>query len=57
MIPKDPVILLSYVNTLLRDRYGNLEELCRSEGVDQAGVEERLAGIGYAYDREHNQFR
>ncbi len=57
MIPKDPVILLSYVNTLLRDRYGNLEELCRSEGVDQAGLEERLAGIGYAYDREHNQFR
>ena len=28
MIPKDPVILLSYVNTQLRDYYESLEALC-----------------------------
>ena len=28
MLPKDPVLLLSVVNTKLRDSYPNLEELC-----------------------------
>ena len=28
MIPKDPMILLSYVNTQLRDYYDSLEALC-----------------------------
>ena len=27
MIPEDPVILLSFVNTKLRDEYPNLDEL------------------------------
>ncbi|MER2055881.1 MAG: DUF4250 domain-containing protein, partial [Clostridia bacterium] len=31
MLPKDPVILLSYVNTKLRDEYVSLQELCRAE--------------------------
>ena len=34
MLPQDPVILLSVVNTRLRDEYSDLEELCRSEGAD-----------------------
>ena len=32
MIPEDPVILLSFVNTKLRDEYPNLDELCASLG-------------------------
>ena len=27
-IPKDPVMLLSYVNTQLRDFYPDIEEMC-----------------------------
>ena len=27
-IPKDPMILMSYVNTQLRDFYSSLDELC-----------------------------
>ena len=34
-LPRDPFILLSYVNTKLRDDYGNLDEFCAAEGVDQ----------------------
>ena len=34
MLPKDPVILLSYVNTKLRDNYSSLQEFCEEEGVE-----------------------
>lgn len=33
MIPKDPMILLSYVNTQLRDYYESLEALCTCRGL------------------------
>ena len=36
MIPEDPVILLSFVNTKLRDEYPNLDELCASLGENRA---------------------
>jgi hypothetical protein len=29
-IPNDPAILLSYINTKLRDEYSNLDDLCGS---------------------------
>ena len=57
MLPQDPVILLSYVNTKLRDGYPNLEALCEDLGADRAALEEKLAAIGYTYDRAQNQFR
>ena len=37
-IPKDPVILLSYVNTQLRDNYQSLDEMCQALGVDPHGI-------------------
>ena len=33
MIPKDPVILLSYVNTQLRDYFDSLDALCSLRGI------------------------
>ena len=57
MLPKDPVILLSYVNTKLRDDYPGLEALCDDLQADPAALRETLAGIGYAYDPARNQFR
>lgn len=56
MIPKDPVMLLSFVNMKLRDYYGNLESLCEGLEIGQKELEEKLAGIDYHYDREQNQF-
>lgn len=56
MIPQDPVILLSYVNTKLRDQYGSLEQLCQDLGVDRHEIEHKLAGMDYAYDDARNQF-
>ena len=56
-IPKDPVMLMSYLNTQLRDNYASLEELCRSLDLDQAEVEKKLAQIDYNYEAEANQFK
>lgn len=56
MIPKDPVMLLSYVNTQLRDYADSLEALCRLRGIDQTELVEKIAGIGYQYDKAVNQF-
>ncbi len=57
MIPQDPVILMSFVNTKLRDEYENLDELCASLSANRAELEDKLAAVGYTYDAEHNQFR
>lgn len=56
MIPKDPVILLSYVNTLLRDYYNSLEELCTCRGMDQEQLMKKMEQIDYYYDAGENQF-
>lgn len=56
-LPKDPVMLLSVVNTLLRDRYADLDALCADEDVSRPSLEQRLAAIGYVYQPEQNQFR
>lgn len=56
MIPKDPMILLSYVNTQLRDFYPNLEALADGLDIDQEELVKKLADIDYEYDAQRNQF-
>nr|WP_325259268.1 DUF4250 domain-containing protein [uncultured Oscillibacter sp.] len=56
MIPKDPVILLSFVNTKLRDEFSSLAELCAALDADEAAVREALAALNYQYDAGRNQF-
>ena len=56
MLPKDPVMLLSFINLKLRDYDYDLEVLCDDLDVAQAELIEKLSGIDYHYDREKNQF-
>jgi hypothetical protein len=56
-LPKDPILLLSVVNTLLRDHYASLEALCEDREADPASVRALLESAGYFYDAAHNQFR
>jgi hypothetical protein len=56
MLPKDPVMLLSFVNLKLRDFYGSLDALCDDLDADRGEIESKLAGIDYHYDKEKNQF-
>ena len=46
MIPNDPMILLSFVNT----------KLCSALDLSESSLCSRLAAIGYSYDRTHNRF-
>lgn len=56
-LPKDPFMLLSTVNTLLRDDYDSLSELAQTLGTGEANLRDRLAEIGYQYDPKQNRFR
>lgn len=57
MLPKDPIILLSTVNTKLRDHHHTLEDFCLSHNVDKETLISSLAKVDYHYDPETNQFR
>ena len=50
MMPKDPVMLLSYVNTQLRDFYRSLDAFCEDRGLNRKELEDKLNMIDYAYD-------
>lgn len=56
MIPKDPVMLLSFINLKLRDFYASLEDCCEDLDIDRAELTEKLGAIGYRYDAGKNQF-
>ncbi len=56
-LPKDPAMLLSVVNTNLRDFYSGLDEFCAAKDTDREELVGRLAVIGYKYDKETNQFK
>ena len=56
-MPKDPYMLLSYINTQLRDNYSSLDDLCDSCDVSKEDIESALSSIGYEYNPEQNQFK
>lgn len=55
-IPNDPVILLSYVNTQLRDFHSSLEDFCMTFQIDETVLRQKLKNIDYEYDATLNQF-
>ena len=57
MLPRDPAMLLSVVNTKLRDEYESLDELCAAEDVEAEELTRSFAALGCVYDASQNQFR
>lgn len=55
-LPKDPIMLLSFINMKLRDIYPSLDELCDDMEVDRASLEAILGQAGYEYSAENNKF-
>ena len=55
-LPKDTMILLSVVNTKLRDFYTDLDTLCQEMQIEKKELTEKLASIDYEYDAGLNQF-
>ena len=57
MLPEDPIILMSVINTKLRDFYSSLDELCEDLDVPKEEIVKTLASAGFTYDSGKNQFR
>ena len=55
-LPKDPMLLLSVVNTKIRDYYHTLDALCDDLQIDKEEVKAILKGIDYEYDESRHQF-
>ena len=49
-LPRDPMLLLSVVNTKLRDYYHSLDALCDDMNVNKEEIISALKLIDYAYD-------
>ena len=56
-LPKDPFLLLSFVNTRLRDQYASLEELCADCMTDREELVKKLEAAGFIFDEKLRQFR
>jgi hypothetical protein len=55
-LPNDPVMLLSFINTNLRDHFPSFEELTQALQVDGSAIVAKLKSIDYEYDPAANQF-
>ena len=55
-LPKDPMLLLSVVNTKIRDYYHSLDALCEDMQVEREEITNILKGIDYEYDKSRHQF-
>ena len=54
--PKDPMMLLSWVNMKLRDFYPSLDSLCEDLEIDRKDLVEKLGSAGFEYNCDLNKF-
>lgn len=55
-LPKDPMILFSFINTNLRDNYKSLDELCEDMHVNKKNIVKELESVGFEYNPNQNKF-
>lgn len=55
-LPKDPFMLMSFVNMKLRDQYADLDALCEDMDVEKEVLTTILGSIGMEYNPETNKF-
>lgn len=55
-LPNDPIILLSFINTKLRDSYSSLDALCDDLQTDKQEIQNKLSLVGFEYNAQRNQF-
>ena len=57
-LPKEPAILVSSVNMLLRDEeFDTLESLCYNFNVEPEELKSYLQSYGYVFSEDQMQFR
>lgn len=55
-LPKDPMMLMSFINMKLRDIYPSLDALCEDMNIDKAQLLEKLGSVGFEYNLNLNKF-
>lgn len=55
-LPKDPVMLLSLINTKLRDVNSSLDDFCKENNLNEDEIKKKLEMIDYHYDEFKNKF-
>lgn len=55
-LPKDLILLLSVINTKLRDYYADLDALCEDMNIEKEELVNKLEAVDYVYDAGLNQF-
>ena len=55
-VPNNPMMLLSFTNTKLRDEFSSLNDMCYDLEIDRKEIEEKLGMINYHYDQKLNRF-
>mgnify|MGYP003310882771 FL=1 len=54
--PKDPAMLMSWVNMKLRDFYPSLETMCEDLEIPLDELVEKLSAAGFEYNAQLNKF-
>ena len=55
-MPKDPMMLMSFINMKLRDFYPSLDALCDDMEMDREALEHKMAEAGLEYNAAANKF-
>lgn len=55
-LPNDAFMLMSVINTKLRDCYDSLDTLCVDMNIDRKELTDKLADFGFEYNEEQNKF-
>ena len=55
-LPKDPMMLFSFINMKLRDFYPSLDALCQDMQVSKEEIVIKLKAVGFEYNPEQNKF-
>ena len=55
-MPKDPMMLMSFINMKLRDFYPTLDALCDDMDVDSQELENKMAEAGLEYNAAANKY-
>lgn len=55
-LPNDPIMLMSVINTKLRDNYSDLDRLCDDMDISVSELSDKLKAVGYVYSPDKNQF-
>ncbi len=55
-MPKEPFMLLSFVNTQLRDKCSSFDDFIDEFDADREEIVDKMGSIGFIYSIELNRF-